>query len=441
MLQQLERRICLSNTTIHAVEDVLFIQGDRSDNAIRLRSISGQTGRKLLIEGLNGTRLNGSRRDLILPDTFTTIHLDLHDGNDYVRLVGLRFDGAIRINPGDGDDRIQTLNSRIREDFIVGSSDGVDSLFADETDFLNDLKFDDSSDASEIRLRHSDVDDNLTLVTGSSIDVIRLNATDVYGKSRIDPKDGRDSVRVENSFFKDDISLTATKELDDVYFEMIKRFDFDRDDNGWSFDAADYRLGPGRPISDYRLESGIRTVEPTSGPSRRGFYLKGYNTSDDLFLFITREFDKADGVVAEQAYMITFDVRLSTRLPSNASNRPSHLAVGAFARRPNVGPIEEPDTTEQSREYRLFGNTEGVRAAYGTELNLVASIVGDHTQVLGAPHTFTKVFYSHIFSQSAQANGHAQVWLLTGIESTFESGFEHYIESINVRFSPVKEPD
>src|SRR2546422_10126850 len=82
-------------------------------------------------------------------------------------------------------------------------------------------------------------------------------------------------------------------------------FDFRNGFLGWEAGFADYP-----PATDkdgvYELKAEIRSLPPELGVSGTGFYVHFANHSDDLFMFMKRRLDSADGIVAGQTYQVTF---------------------------------------------------------------------------------------------------------------------------------------
>src|SRR6185369_14907069 len=86
---------------------------------------------------------------------------------------------------------------------------------------------------------------------------------------------------------------------------------------GWQAGFSDYP-----PATDkdgfYDLKAEIRALPPEIG-SGTGFYIQGNNHSDDLFMFLKRRLDSADGIVAGQTYQITFTLVFASNAPSGCS--------------------------------------------------------------------------------------------------------------------------
>src|SRR5882724_2776217 len=96
-------------------------------------------------------------------------------------------------------------------------------------------------------------------------------------------------------------------------------FDFRNGSLGWQAAFADYPPATNRD-GFYQLLSELRNLPPELGINGTGFYIQGDNHSDDLFMFIKRRLDSADGIVAGQTYRITFTLVFASNAPSGCTS-------------------------------------------------------------------------------------------------------------------------
>ena len=62
-----------------------------------------------------------------------------------------------------------------------------------------------------------------------------------------------------------------------------------------------------------------RIALPTElGIPGTGYYIQGTNTSDDLFMFLTRRLTSQDGIEPNVQYLLDFNLTLASDAPSNA---------------------------------------------------------------------------------------------------------------------------
>ena len=76
-------------------------------------------------------------------------------------------------------------------------------------------------------------------------------------------------------------------------------FDFRDGVQGWEADFSDYPGGaPG--LRGYELEAELRELPEEVGPGT-GFWMHGFNHSDDLFMFLKRRLGPEDGILPQPA--------------------------------------------------------------------------------------------------------------------------------------------
>src|SRR2546430_15676422 len=122
-------------------------------------------------------------------------------------------------------------------------------------------------------------------------------------------------ILIEYSIVWVSIVLSATSSAFAQSATVSKSFDFRNGAQGWQEGFADYP-----PATDktgfYELLAEIRTLPAELGTSGTGFYIQGNNHSDDLFMFLKRRLNAADGIVAGQAYQITFTLVFASNAAS-----------------------------------------------------------------------------------------------------------------------------
>ena len=89
-------------------------------------------------------------------------------------------------------------------------------------------------------------------------------------------------------------------------------FDFETDAQGWQADWADY------PVTDsvfYELESKHTSLPSYIVPNQKGIFIKGFNRSDDLFMFLKK---RLTGLSPNQRYALQFQLEMASDAPTNA---------------------------------------------------------------------------------------------------------------------------
>ncbi len=444
----LEPRLSFSGSVAVEVSNgILSISGDDSANQILVRR--GDRYGDVEISALDNTVINGRRTGSVLP--FNGVHdilVKLGAGDDRIHFSAVRLRGGIAIEGGRGDDQYEIRNSRVFGDVVVGFSRDDDALAVRRSFFGNDLTFDDRKGASSIAIRNCVIDDNLNLQTGNKRDDLTISNSTNNGRSVIKTAGGRDTLTITGSEFKKSTTLDAGSkgagngrtgnERDVVHREVVKRFDFDQGEQGWTPGLSNYNLSGGRTVEDY-LKYGpaeVKPIEPYNGPPKRGYYLAGDNLSDQLFLFISQGFGEADGLRPNASYRVHFEITLATQIPPLSAGGSQGLSVGILSRAPEVRVIES--SSELTTSY-LVGNDGESRAAHGKELDSVGEIKSDTPRMPGDQNPpYISVGYSHDFRAIVTSNEVGQLWLLAGPQSAFERGMSMFFERVSIRLTPVE---
>jgi hypothetical protein len=187
--------------------DHLFIRGDQFDNQIRIIAREG----KVLIQGLNGTRIN--QRGSVVVDNSSAVTNSLRigsqyagglrahmgPGNDSIEVEGIRFDGMSIIYGGTGNDDVSVSSVDVNNTAIVQTFDGDDDIQIDDvqiagTFFAISLEGDDS-----LTYENSISRSNAIISTGNGNDFLRMANNQYQGALQMAlTLDGDDTVEVEN---------------------------------------------------------------------------------------------------------------------------------------------------------------------------------------------------------------------------------------------------
>jgi hypothetical protein len=210
-------------------------------------------------------------------------------------------------------------------------------------------------------------------------------------------------------------------------------FDFRNGPQGWQAGFADYP--PSTDNGSYELRAEMRNLPPEIGTSGTGFYLQGANRSDDLFMFLKRRLNAADGIVAGQTYEVSFTIVLASNTPDGcvgAGGGPDSvgLAVGASP----AEPLALLDNSSPAPWLRM-----NVDKGNQTQGGIAASVAGNITN--GRPCTFPSNYVSiqrtHRHTSLVTANSQGELWLLVGTDSGFEGFTSLYYQRIDVSLVPV----
>jgi hypothetical protein len=213
-------------------------------------------------------------------------------------------------------------------------------------------------------------------------------------------------------------------------------FDFRQGSLGWEAGFADYP-----PATDkdgfYELKAGIRSLPPELGVSGTGFYISGNNHSDDLFMFMKRRLDSADGIVAGQAYQVSFTIVFASAAQSGCAGiggSPGD-SVSLKAGATPADPIALPDTSPPQSWLRLNVG-KGEQALGGLAASSTGSIANG-IPCGSAPPSYISIKRTHQHTSLVNASSTGKLWLLVGTDSGFEGTTTLYYQRIDVTLTPV----
>jgi hypothetical protein len=226
--------------------------------------------------------------------------------------------------------------------------------------------------------------------------------------------------------------LIAYAVLPAISSSVRLEFDFRDGAQGWEAGFAEYAPDMENMM---QLEAGIRALPSELGTGCTGYYLKGMNRSDDLFMFLKRRLSTNDGVVAGQRYHIKFSIVFASDAPSGAAGiggspgESVYLKAGASAVEPEVYYDSASDCYLMNVDKGSGNNDDGQ----------AASVVGHIANGLSAEESPRYVSLTrqdkHEHTSTASPNG--ELWLLVGTDSGFEGLTGIYYQRIGVTLKPV----
>jgi hypothetical protein len=205
-------------------------------------------------------------------------------------------------------------------------------------------------------------------------------------------------------------------------------FDFDQGVQGWTHGFADY------PVDDdanfeFLFDANV-PIPDDSVPGKRGLRIGGSNRSDDLFMFLKR---RVDGLEANRAYRVRFDVRIASNAPSGgvgAGGSPGEsVVVKAGAVR------SEPEAVQQNTSgtpYWRMNVDIGSQSAGGRD-----AVVLDHIGVPTGGAYVRKDLTSGASAFTVTADSGGSAWLLVGTDSGYEGRTVLYYSRIEAVFTPL----
>ena len=211
-------------------------------------------------------------------------------------------------------------------------------------------------------------------------------------------------------------------------------YDFNSGASGWTAGFADYppNIGTG-----YDLSAGIRFMpRKLTGVPKRGFYIEGHNRSADLFMFLKRRLNVADGIIANQTYRIEYVVTLASNAPDGcvgiggSPGESVYLKAGASS--------IEPLAVLQSNGYLRMNVDKGNQSQSGTAASVAGNIANGIRCEQATPYyPFALIERFHRHNSNVMANVNGEIWLLIGTDAGFEGLTRLFYQNIKVRLIPV----
>jgi hypothetical protein len=195
-------------------------------------------------------------------------------------------------------------------------------------------------------------------------------------------------------------------------------------DRGWRGGQSDYSTDTAP--EDVVFEEGATLPAPFTGT---GLLSSGINRSDDLFLYATRKFD---GLLPNQRYRISFDLRILTDVASGC------VGVGgapgeSVTVKAGASPIE-PVTVETDGEF-LMNIDKGNQVQSGADALALGNIANSSTDC--EQRSYEEKLLSSTTPLVTQTDAGGALWIIFGIDSGFESGSGIYYLGAQVSATPL----
>jgi hypothetical protein len=223
---------------------------------------------------------------------------------------------------------------------------------------------------------------------------------------------------------------------------VTKSFDFRNGSLGWEAGFSDYP-----PATDnggfYQLKAEIRSLPPELGVSGTGFYIQGNDHADDLFMFLKRRLNSADGIVAGQTYQITFTLVFASSAQSGcvgAGGAPGEavwLKAGASPAEPTAQLTPVSSDPRVSPHLRMNVDKSD-QSQGGIAASVTGNIANGQACDLGS-RPFVSLQRTHQHTSLVNASSRGELWLLVGTDSGFEALTALYYQRIDVSLVPVNQ--
>lgn len=243
-LESLEaRRVMAGNVTASIVGGDLVITGDNAANDVRIHQNLG----KLVVEGLNGTRINGDNKDRFPADV--DVRVDLNGGLDKltvdhnspllfntdikgnlaidevetVKLNNLDLHGSLDVDLESVNGRVDMFDFLIEGSLNIHGAGGVQKAFLTQgrVELNANITFQNGGN-DEIQTVGVLARKSLNVTTGSGADRINLDLfTQVVEDIAIRTGDGDDQVIVQQALIGDDLTIDVGDDDNQVTVQNI----------------------------------------------------------------------------------------------------------------------------------------------------------------------------------------------------------------------------
>lgn len=195
---------------------------------------------------------------------------------------------------------------------------------------------------------------------------------------------------------------------------------------GWQAGFADYM-----PAQEESMElQAARSLVPDNlSPRSYSVLLSGDNHSDDLFMFLKKQFT---GLQPNQTYQLTYELIMVSQYPQNsvgAGGSPgASVAVKAGASQ------VEPARVLNEGHWRM-NIDQGGQGNPGRDMQVLGTM-----GIAGDAFVNTRITRTNQATpMRVQADATGKLWLIVGTDSGFEGHNVVYYDEIKVNFQPVTE--
>jgi hypothetical protein len=200
--------------------------------------------------------------------------------------------------------------------------------------------------------------------------------------------------------------------------------DFNQGIEGWTGGSSDYSAAdaPDNVVFEQRALGA-----PLTG---KGYYVAGHNRSDDLFLYVKKQFG---GFVPAASYQVTFTVKFATDVPSGCMGVGGSPGESVWV----VGAASDVEPKSVVNNGRSEMNIDRGNQGGGGKAGQVLGTIGNSVTDCGKPVLESKTLKSKE-ALTVKADAEGKLWLLVGIDSGFESASHLTFQSVVLDAEPVK---
>lgn len=199
--------------------------------------------------------------------------------------------------------------------------------------------------------------------------------------------------------------------------------DFNQGIDGWKGESTDYGDGdgPDAVVFEQRV-----LPAPLTG---KGYYVAGHNRSDDLFLYVKKQFG---GFEPSTSYKIGYTVKFGTDISSGCAGVGGSPGESVFV----IGAASALEPKSVLKDGRNTLNLDRGNQGTGGKEGQVLGNIGN-TSACGVTRFESKTVQS-AERMEVKTDASGKLWLLVGIDSGFEASSHIYLQSVVLDADRVK---
>jgi hypothetical protein len=194
-LETLDDRIVPAGNVAASGGEVLQLRGDGVSNQVR---ISQNAAGSILIEGLDGTTINGRAAVRFNGAGLEKVDIKLFGGHDTLIIRTLRATTDINIEMDQGNDVVRLGNVRAGVNLSVKTDSGYDQVSAAAIRTGSDFYVETGEGPSSVTISQSQIGKTLTVIGGDRADRVAITGTTAQEDLNVEVKEGNDRVDLTN---------------------------------------------------------------------------------------------------------------------------------------------------------------------------------------------------------------------------------------------------
>ncbi len=405
VVEILEARMLLAgNVTVEVVGGTIEINGDNRGNDLIIDT-RGLGGGQLRLSAEN-TTINGQFGPVEFSGVTGDIEVALGEGKDRLKLQEVNWPREVRISSDSGDDYIQIEQSTLGE-LVLESRDGDDTINFVDTNVSGAVLVRTSDGGDVVTFGGGEFQEEVVIETGRGNDTVFHDSTFAGGRRIVDGP-GNDVVSRDS---------------------IEKVFNFHKGRRGWRGAFADVFRNP--DVSQ-ELDWGLRRLPGEIG-SGRGMFITSENSTDDVFMYLTRQIGREEGLRPRTTYQVRYDIRFASNAPINCGGiggQPGesvYLKAGATPTRPRAR-VDDQGIMRLNVDH-------GQQAQSGK----AASVVGHIGNGQDCPEnpTYVSLRRRHIHTALVKTDSQGRLHLIVGTDSGYEGTTSLYYQRIGVKLIEV----